>query len=110
MIGRFLGSDVAAAGFSLGFERLVDLVDLPDSQAADATALLYDDSVDAGRLIALKAALIASGKRVRLERATKNTRVLLDSLAAQGFRRVATVRADTTTIDDLDWRDLSPAG
>jgi len=110
MIGRFLGSDVAAAGFSLGFERLVDLVDLPDSQAADATALLYDDSVDAGRLIALKAALIASGKRVRLERATKNTRVLLDSLAAQGFRRVATVRADTTTIDDLDWRDLTPAG
>ena len=29
MIGRFLGSDVPAAGFSLGFERLVDLVELP---------------------------------------------------------------------------------
>ena len=27
MIGRFLGQDVPAVGFSLGFERLVDLVD-----------------------------------------------------------------------------------
>jgi histidyl-tRNA synthetase len=106
MIGRFLGSDVAAAGFSLGFERLVDLVDLPDSQATDAAALLYDAAVEPERLIALKAALIATGKRVRLERATKNTRVVLDSLAAQGFRRVATVRADTATIDDLEWREL----
>jgi len=106
MIGRFLGSDVAAAGFSLGFERLVDLVDLPDSQATDAAALLYDATVEPERLIALKAALIATGKRVRLERATKNTRVLLDSLAAQGFRRVATVKADTASVDDLEWRDL----
>jgi histidyl-tRNA synthetase len=106
MIGRFLGSDVAAAGFSLGFERLVDLVDLPDSTATDAAALLYDAAVEPERLIALKAALIATGKRVRLERATKNTRVVLDSLAAQGFRRVATVRADTATIDDLEWREL----
>ena len=31
MIGRFLGTDVPAAGSSLGFERLVDLVDLPQT-------------------------------------------------------------------------------
>jgi histidyl-tRNA synthetase len=106
MIGRFLGTDVAAAGFSLGFERLVDLVELPDAGATDASALLYDDSVTPATLLALKTALIAEGKRVRLERSTKNTRVLLDSLAAQGFRRVATVKADTASTADLQWREL----
>jgi len=98
---------VAAAGFSLGFERLVDLVELPDAGATDASALLYDDSVTPATLLALKTALIAEGKRVRLERSTKNTRVLLDSLAAQGFRRVATVKADTASIADLQWRELA---
>jgi histidyl-tRNA synthetase len=107
MIGRFLGTDVAAAGFSLGFERLVDLVDLPDALGADATALLYDDRIAPATLLELKSALIAAGKRVRLERSTKNTRVQLDQLAASGFRRVATVKPDTTTIDDLEWRDLA---
>jgi histidyl-tRNA synthetase len=106
MIGRFLGTDVAAAGFSLGFERLVDLVELDDSESTDAAALLYDDSVDPALLLTLKSELIANGRRVRLERATKNTRVLLDGLAANGFRRVATVRADTTSIDELEWRVL----
>jgi len=107
MIGRFLGSDVAAAGFSLGFERLVDLVQLPDAGEADACALLYDGSVSPATLLALKTALIAEGKRVRLERSTKNTRVLLDQLASQGFRRVATVKPSTETIADLEWRELS---
>jgi histidyl-tRNA synthetase len=107
MIGRFLGTDVAAAGFSLGFERLVDLVDLPDAQSTDAAALLYDDQTEPARLLELKSELIATGARVRLERSTKNTRVLLDSLAAQGFRRVATVRPETATIGDLEWRELA---
>ena len=109
MIGRFLGTDVAAAGFSLGFERIVDLADLPDTLAAETAALIYDDSVEPARLMELKAQLVAAGKRVRLERSTKNTRVLLDSLAAQGFLRVATVKPDTTTVEDLEWRDLTPA-
>ena len=106
MIGRFLGTDVAAAGFSLGFERLVDLVDLPDALGADSTALIYDDRIAIPTLLTLKSELIAAGKRVRLERATKNTRVLFDQLAASGFRRVATVKPDTTTVDDLEWREL----
>ena len=50
MIGRFLGTDVPAAGFSLGFERLVELVELPASAAADAVALVYDPDVAAAVL------------------------------------------------------------
>ena len=96
MIGRFLGTDVPASGFSLGFERLVDLVELEDDQAADAIALVHDADAPPAQLAALKAALVAEGARVRLARRTKNTKPLLAALAADGFTRFAFVRGDTT--------------
>src|SRR3990170_3131811 len=68
MVGRFLGVDVPATGFSIGFERIVDLVELPASDGADDVALLYDADVAPGTLVALKTALIDEGRRVRLER------------------------------------------
>jgi histidyl-tRNA synthetase len=97
MIGRFLGTEVPAVGFSIGFERLVDLVELTDSDSADSAVLLYDPDVTAATLNVLKSQLIAGGTRVRLERRAKNTRLQLDSLAAAGFARFATVFADTPT-------------
>jgi hypothetical protein len=45
MIGRFLGADVPAAGFSLGFERLVDLVERPGDENGEGVVLLYDGSL-----------------------------------------------------------------
>jgi histidyl-tRNA synthetase len=106
MIGRFLGTDVPAAGFSLGFERLVELVDLPDTSGADAAALLHDPDVTPARLARLQAALIARGSRVRLERKPRNLAPLLEQLAASGFTRVATVTASTESVDDLEFRPL----
>lgn len=95
MIGRFLGSDVPAAGFSIGFERIVDLVPLPAADAADAVALLHDGA-PLPQLAALKAALVAEGRRVRLERKPKKVAALLDALAADGYGAFAFVREDTT--------------
>jgi histidyl-tRNA synthetase len=95
MIGRFLGTDVPAAGFSIGFERIVDLVSLPAADAADAVALLHDGA-PLPQLAALKAALVAEGRRVRLERKPKKVAPLLDALAADGFGAFAFVREDTT--------------
>ena len=106
MIGKFLGTDVPAIGFSLGFERIVDLVELNGGIAADAVALLYDADVAPATLMQLKAALIAGGSRVRLERAPRNVKPLLAQLAASGFSRIATVTADTTGVDDLEFREL----
>jgi len=106
MIGRFLGHDVPATGFSLGFERIVDLVDLPDSGAADAVALIHDGA-SAVTLAALKSALISRGSRVRLERRTRNLTATLDALAASGYTRFAFVSADTRGVDDLELRDLA---
>ena len=81
-------------------ERLVDLVELEAGTAEDALALVHDGDVPVARLAALKAALVADGTRVRLARRTKNTKPLLDALAADGFTRFAFVDASSTP-DDL---------
>lgn len=106
MIGRFLGTEVPAAGFSIGFERILDLVELPSDGRADAVALLYDAGVERATLMELKAALIADGRRVRLERAPRNVKPLLEQLAASGFSGVATVTADVTEVGQLQFRAL----
>ena len=106
MIGRFLGQDVPACGFSIGFERILDLVNLSDDAAEDACALLYDDTVPPARLIALK----AGARRCRPARAPgthpQEHRRAVAELAASGYRRVATVSAATAAVDDLEFRDL----
>ncbi|WP_182045458.1 histidine--tRNA ligase [Curtobacterium sp. ME26] len=107
MIGRFLGQDVPAVGFSLGFERLVDLVTLPESAESDAVVLVYDKDVDPVRLAALKDEALRSHRRVRLERRVKNTKNQLAGLVEQGFDAFATVRADTETLEGAEFRPLS---
>jgi histidyl-tRNA synthetase len=111
MIGRFLGTDVSATGFSLGFERLVDLVELENSERTDAIALVYDDDVPAAKIAALKTQVLrdppgVSPVRVRLERRIKNTKVLLDQLSTAGYTRYAFVGA-TTELADLDFRPIA---
>lgn len=93
MIDRFLGRPVPAVGFSLGFERIMDLLsDRPAGGAA--TALLHDADVPVPVLLDAKRAVQADGGRVRLERARKNRRVQLDALAAEGFTAFAVVTGD----------------
>ncbi|WP_307364625.1 histidine--tRNA ligase [Microbacterium murale] len=93
MIGRFLGQQVPAVGFSLGFERLVDLVDLGADADAQAVVLVHDADVPVSELVAHKAGLIRSGSRVRLERRVKNFKALLERSAADGYTAFATVSA-----------------
>lgn len=106
MIGRFLGTDVPATGFSLGFERLVDLVDVADDGADVAVALLHDADVPLSTLVELKRGLVAGGQRVRLVVRPKNVKPTLDALAADGFAQFAFVDA-ATTAGDLELRDLA---
>lgn len=106
MIGRFLGTEVPATGFSIGFERIVDLVELGESSASDAAVLLYEADVDPARLVSLKAQLAAQGCRVRIERAPRNQKALLDSLARDGYRRFAHV-GDAAEVSQLEFRELA---
>lgn len=107
MVGRFLGQDVPAVGFSIGFERVVDLITLPEATGPEAVALVYDAEVAFPQLVALKRELVARGHRVRLEKRQKNMKTLLARVAAEGFTSIANVRAETETVADLELRPLS---
>jgi histidyl-tRNA synthetase len=106
MIGRFLGSDVPAVGFSIGFERIVDLIEAGTDAAAPAIVLVHDRDVPSGELLALKAALIADGSRVRLEQRTKNLKALLERAASDGYSAFATV-APGATAATLELKSLA---
>ncbi|AAT89482.1 histidine--tRNA ligase [Leifsonia xyli subsp. xyli] len=106
MIGRFLGTEVPACGFSIGFERVVDLIELPESAGPDSVVLVYDPAMPIGRLLAIKSDLAAAGRRVRLDRRAKNLKAVLDRAAAAGFRSFAFVDADTPAVA-LDLKPLT---
>ncbi|NBX24347.1 MAG: histidine--tRNA ligase, partial [Microbacteriaceae bacterium] len=115
MIGRFLGTDVPAAGFSIGFERIVDL--LPDDESVHGGIVLVHDAPTAGAvpgdgltlqaLARIKSQAVAAGERVRLERRTKNLTPILDRAAAAGFTHFAFVDAHATTFADLTRKPLT---
>jgi histidyl-tRNA synthetase len=109
MIGRFLGTDVPAAGFSLGFERLVELVQLPEDAAANSVVLIYDADVEPARLAALKQELVAGGARATLAERPKNLKALIDQLGASGWTQFAFVTSATGGSDDLELRQISAA-
>ncbi|WP_029149233.1 histidine--tRNA ligase [Microbacterium indicum] len=93
MIGRFLGQDVPAVGFSIGFERIVDLVAIGEGDAGEAVVLVHDRDVPLTELLGHKARLVAAGARVRLEQRTKNLKGLLARAEADGYTGFATVAA-----------------
>lgn len=107
MIGRFLGTDVPAAGFSIGFERVVDLIELPEDASAESVVLVYDPAVPLDRLVAIKSELISRGQRVRLDRRAKNLKAVLDRAASAGFRSFAFVNADTADAAALEVKPLN---
>lgn len=106
MVGRFLGQDVPAVGFSIGFERVVDLIAGVDRDGPQAVALIYDVDATPADLLALKRDFVAQGHRVRLERRQKNMRALLDRVAAEGFTGFANVPAGVRSADEIELREL----
>jgi histidyl-tRNA synthetase len=57
---------------------------------------VHDREAAHGELLALKAALIAEGSRVRLEQRTKNLKALLERAASDGYTAFATVTPGAT--------------
>ncbi|MCU1437901.1 MAG: histidine--tRNA ligase [Naasia sp.] len=96
MIGRFLGADVPAVGFSIGFERILDLLPAEADAGRGGVVLVHAPDVAPDRLIAAKRELLAVAPRVRLERRPRNLKGLLDSASAAGFTAFATLDADGT--------------
>jgi len=110
MIGRFLGQDVPAAGFSIGFERVVDLVSFDGDAQAEALVLVHDPLVGdltLERVMGIKNELIAQGKRVRLERRAKNLAPVLDRAKEAGYAQFAFVTAEMASVSDLSFKPLA---
>jgi len=105
MIGRFLGQDVPAVGFSIGFERIVDLVEQSPDAGSSAIVLVHDRDVPVGVLVAAKARLVAGGARVRLEQRPKNLKALLERAAVDGYTSFATLTVDQA-LDALETKPL----
>ncbi|WP_282853017.1 histidine--tRNA ligase [Gulosibacter sediminis] len=103
MIGRFLGTEVPACGFSIGFERIVDLVAEQEGAAGEAVLVLVDKRLPIDAQLRIKRELAQPGRRVRLERRPKNVRNLLERAVADGFTHVAHAHADgeTPTLEPL---------
>ena len=94
MIGRFSGTDVPAAGISLGFERLVDLVELEDD-GIETIGLIVDKRSSADALIKAKRALISEGKRVVIAKQTNNMKSVMAQIAEAGATHFAFVTPST---------------
>ena len=106
MIGRFLGTEVPAVGFSLGFERLVEVLQTESAVSPNRVALVYETGSDISHVMRLKMQLVATGHTVRLVAGTKNRRALYERLAADGFSRAAEVDDSHLDAEHLPWRDL----
>jgi histidyl-tRNA synthetase len=100
LIGRSLGPDVPACGFSIGFERIVDL--LSAEVARDAVALLVESDVPAADAVAVARELRAAsgpggpegGHVVETVRRSGKFGAQLKRLETAGFTGFVTLRVE----------------
>jgi histidyl-tRNA synthetase len=107
MVGRFLGKDMPAFGFSLGFERLIDLLDVSAGDEPARVALLYSGEINPATVVRLKKELVAQGMSVRLVSVSRNMKAVFERLETEGFKKIADVTADISSASDLEWRALA---
>lgn len=107
MIGRFLGEDVPAAGFSIGFERIIDLIAAADAPHDLSVALVHEKTAAPADLAIIKSEFVSQGYRTRLERRTKNLNAQLEKLATQGYASFALVDAGVNSSSSLQVKPLS---
>jgi histidyl-tRNA synthetase len=99
LIGRSLGPDVPACGFSLGFERIVDL--LPREVARDAVAVLVEADVPVPDAVAVAREMRASGVSGRVVETVRRSGKFgaqLKRLEAAGFTGFVLVRSEDGAI------------
>jgi histidyl-tRNA synthetase len=110
LIGRSLGQDVPACGFSIGFERIVDL--LSREVARDAVALLVESDVPVADAVAAARELRAGpegsggGGVVEIVRRSGKFGAQLTRLQAAGFTGFVLLRVEDGGVVRGDLRTL----
>jgi histidyl-tRNA synthetase len=87
MVGKWLGTEVAAVGVSIGFERVAELVS--GSAASSKSLVVIFEPNQQQAALSVQAEAIAAGYLVRLEPTPKKLNTLLDSLKDQGMAEFA---------------------
>lgn len=103
MLSGPVGPKTPAVGFSLGFERIIDLVNVSETEAQPSVALIYTQNQLEN--IQLSQKLVDEGYRVSLVRKVNNTRRQLDLLKADGFTKF--VFTDNIDLDNVVLRDFT---
>src|SRR5437867_4851795 len=94
--GRLSGHDVPACGFSIGFERVVSILEEKVGTVGAErarVALLFDAEDDLPEVVATAGALRGDDRVVSLTVKRKNLAKQLDDLAGEGFGSYAVFRA-----------------
>ena len=87
-----------AVGISIGFERVVELVET-QADNSGLVLILEDSSLEViNKAVSFQKELITKGNRVRLEIRPKKLNTLLDSMLQAGFSQFALVGADTAEL------------
>jgi len=102
MVGNWLGTDVSAVGISLGFERVMDLVEQSPSET-QSLVIVYEQIENA---LNIQKQAIAEGFECRLEKKTKNPKTLLESMSKQGFRQFA-ILDNQQNLSELELKPLN---
>ncbi len=103
MVGEFCGRDVPACGFSIGFERVIDILTdkgFKPPFEARRIALVVDPNRDNGTDILKAAATLRSGGNlVSIQPRKKDMKKQLDSLMEQGYTQYCPFRGDLNNLE-----------
>src|SRR3977135_698531 len=96
MFGKFIGRDVPATGFSIGFERVISIL-LERGSATEAdgerVVLVFVEAEALGPVRRLAGALRYQCKQVLLEARAKRLGKQLEDLEARGYRKIGVLGA-----------------
>ena len=100
MIGKFIGQQIPAVGFSIGFERICSILldsgyKIPGEK--EKCALLYDDAVEFPVVLA-EAEKLRAGFSVAIIKKAKKPGPQYDMLEKQGYTKFAVFKDGTVSI------------
>jgi histidyl-tRNA synthetase len=104
LVGRSLGRDVPACGFSIGFERIVDLIGAPPR--TDQVAVLFEPDVPLTDAVTAARKLRADGRTVTVVRRSGKLGAQLGRLEESGVTSYVALRADTAPDAPLEEKTL----
>ncbi|MBN2899275.1 MAG: histidine--tRNA ligase [Clostridia bacterium] len=103
LIGRFIGESVPACGFSIGFERIVDLLKERNFKPnqRDKVALVYDESTAINVVMSTAEQLRTEGSIVSILQKAKKFGKQLNRFEAEGYNKVAILNNDALELKNL---------